>query len=275
MRGETRALGARTWLMGVLNVTPDSFSDGGRFAAGDAAVERGLALFEQGADVVDVGGESTRPGAVPVPAETEIERVVPVIAGLRRRGPGLVSIDTTKAAVARAALDAGADIVNDVSGLLFDPELGGVAAAAGAPLVLMHLRGKFATMHESPFYADVGAELISELRAALARAAASGVDLGQTLVDPGIGFSKDAAHSVQVLARLDLLHALGRPVLVGPSRKSFIGQLTGAPAGERLFGTAAAVTAAILQGAHVVRVHDVALMAQAAKVSDALLEAGA
>lgn len=276
VRGESRVLGARTWLMGVLNVTPDSFSDGGRFAAGDAALARGLALFEQGADVVDVGGESTRPGAAPVPAAVEIERVVPVIAALRARGgAGLVSIDTTKAAVARAAIDAGADLVNDVSGLSFDPELGRVVAAAGSPLVLMHLRGDFATMHAAPSYQDLGAELVGELRAALARAAAAGVDPGQTLVDPGIGFSKDAAHSLQVLARLGLLHALGRPLLVGPSRKSFIGQLTGAPAGERLFGTAAAVTAAILQGAHVVRVHDVAEMAQAAKVTDALLEAGA
>lgn len=276
VRGEARALGERTWLMGVLNVTPDSFSDGGRFARVDAAVARGLQMFEQGADLVDVGGESTRSGAAAVPPAAEIERVVPVIRALRERcGDGLLSIDTTKAEVARAALAAGADVVNDVSGLRFDPELGRVAAAADAPLVLMHLRGDFATMHHEPRYADVAAELAAELETALARADAAGVDRAQTVLDPGIGFSKDAAHSVQALARLDALHALGRPLLVGPSRKSFIGRLTGAPPEARQFGTAAAVTAAILQGAHVVRVHDVAEMAQAARVADAILEARA
>jgi dihydropteroate synthase len=276
VRGGVRVLGERTWLMGVLNVTPDSFSDGGRFAGVEAAVSRGLALFEQGADVVDVGGESTRPGAAAVPAAEEIARVAPVIRALRGRcGEGLLSVDTTKAEVARAALEAGADVVNDVSGLRFDPELGRVAAAADAPLVLMHLRGDFATMHHEPRYDDVAAELAAELGTALARADAAGVDRAQTVLDPGIGFSKDAAHSVRALARLDALHALGRPLLVGPSRKSFIGRLTGAPPEARQFGTAAAVTAAILQGAHVVRVHDVLEMAQAARVADAILEARA
>jgi len=259
--------------MGVLNATPDSFSDDGHFERAEAALAHGLALFEAGADVVDVGGESTRPGAGAVGASEERRRVVPVIEALRQRGPGLVSVDTTKAEVAQAALDAGADIVNDVSGLAFDPRMGPLLAARGAPVVLMHLRGDFDTMHRGPSYSDVGAEVAAELRAALARAQASGVDLAQTILDPGIGFSKDADHSLSLLRRLPELLALGRPLLVGPSRKSFIGRVTGRPAGERLFGTAGAVAAAILAGAHVVRVHDVAQMADVARVCDAIREA--
>lgn len=259
--------------MGVLNATPDSFSDGGRFDRPEAALARGLALFEAGADIVDVGGESTRPGAAATPAAEERRRVVPVIEALRRSGPGLVSVDTTKAEVAQAALDAGADIVNDVSGLAFDPLLGRLLASRGVPVVLMHLRGDFDGMHREPSYADVGAEVATELRAALARAQAAGIDPAQTILDPGIGFSKDAQHSLSLLRRLPELLALGRPLLVGPSRKSFIGRVTGRPAGERLFGTAGAVAAAILAGAHLVRVHDVAEMADVARVCDAIREA--
>ena len=263
-------LGARTLVMGILNVTPDSFSDGGRLAGADAAVERGLALFEEGADWVDVGGESTRPGAVRVSEAEERRRVVPVIEGLRRRGAGPISVDTTRAAVARAALDAGADLVNDVSGLLYDPAMAPLLAERGVPAVLMHLRGGFGEMHRAPAYADVMGEVVSELAAALACAERAGVRRERLLVDPGIGFSKTPEQSLELLRRLPELAALERPLLVGPSRKSFIGRLTGAPVERRLMGTAAAVAASVLLGAHVVRVHDVREMAEVALVADAL-----
>jgi len=262
--------------MGVLNVTPDSFSDGGTFLDPDAAVARGLSLFEEGADIVDVGGESTRPGgATRVSAEEERQRVVPVIEQLRRRGAGAISVDTTKAAVARAALDAGADLINDVSGFRFDPEMALLAAERGVPAVVMHLRGDFSGMHHEPRYQDVMAEVAAELGAALDRGTHAGVARTQMIVDPGLGFAKDARHSLEVVARLDALRALDRPVLVGPSRKSFIGRTLDLPVGERLMGTAAAVAACVLGGAHVVRVHDVREMVQVAGLCDALLEVAA
>jgi dihydropteroate synthase len=259
--------------MGVLNVTPDSFSDGGHYQHRDAAIERGLAMFEQGADIVDVGGESTRPGAIRVEPLEEQRRVLPVIEALRRGCAGVLSIDTTKAEVARAALQAGADMINDISGLAFDAEMAGVAAAAGVPVVLMHVRGDYATMHEKPSYRDVIGEVAGELRATLARAASAGIAVSNMIIDPGIGFAKDAGHSLRALARLGELHALGRPLLVGPSRKSFIGRTLGLPVEERLMGSAAAVAAAVLAGAHVVRVHDVVEMGQVVKLCDALLGA--
>jgi dihydropteroate synthase len=263
-------LGERTLVMGVLNVTPDSFSDGGALATAEAAVEKGLRLFADGADWVDVGGESTRPGARPVSAEEEIARVVPVVAGLRRRGGGPISVDTTKASVARAALDAGADLVNDVSGFGYDPAMASLVAERGVPAVLMHLRGSFAAMHAAPSYRDVVAEVVAELGAAIERARGAGVPRERLVVDPGIGFSKDAVHSLEVLRRIDELRVLDRPILVGPSRKSFIGAVLDAPVGRRLMGTAAAVAACVLGGAHVVRVHDVAEMAEVARVCDAI-----
>ncbi|HET7294811.1 MAG TPA: dihydropteroate synthase [Vicinamibacteria bacterium] len=275
VRGRELVLGVRTLLMGVLNATPDSFSDGGRFAEPDAALAHGLRLFEDGADIVDVGGESTRPGGTGVGSADEVRRVVPVVAGLRRRGPGLVSVDTWKAEVARAALDAGADLVNDVSGFRFDPALAPLVAQRGVPAVLMHLRGDFASMHQTPSYRDVMGEVLAELRESVAIAARAGVPVERLVVDPGIGFAKDAGHSLETLRRLPELHALGRPVLVGPSRKSFIGKVLDLPPGERLFGTAAAVAAAVLAGAHVVRVHDVREMAQVARVCDAILAGAA
>jgi len=256
--------------MGVLNVTPDSFSDGGLYAERDAAVGYGLAVFEAGADIVDVGGESTRPGAAPLDPDTEIRRVVPVIEELRRRGPGLLSIDTTKAAVAAAALDAGADLVNDVSGFAFDPRLAPLVARRRVPAVLMHLRGRFETMHRDPSYGDVMGEVIAELRQASMRAEEGGLSREQVIVDPGIGFSKAASHSLEVIRRLPEMAALDRPVLAGPSRKSFIGRVLDLPAGERLMGTAAAVAACVLGGAHIVRVHDVAPMIQVVRMCDAI-----
>jgi len=273
LRGSTCVLGERTLVMGVLNVTPDSFSDGDRFSSVEAAVAHGLALFEAGADFVDVGGESTRPGSAAVSPAEEIRRVSPVIEGLRRRGAGYLSIDTTKAEVAAAALGCGADLVNDVSGFRFDPRLAGVVAAAGAPAVAMHLRGAFATMHERPRYGDVMGEVARELKESLALAESAGLPREQVIVDPGLGFAKDAAHSLEALARLPELAALRRPVLVGPSRKSFIGKVLDLPVGARLFGTAAAVAAAVLGGAHIVRVHDVEQMVQVVKLCDAVLAA--
>ena len=273
LRGEDVVLGERTWVMGVLNVTPDSFSDGGRFESADAAVACGMALFEGGADVVDVGGESTRPGARPLAPEEEARRVVPVLQGLRRRGAGPLSVDTSKASVAQAALDAGADVVNDVSGFRFDPQMAPLVADRGVPAIVMHLRGDFASMHCEPRYADVVGEVTAELREALARAEQAGVARAQLIVDPGIGFSKDAGHSLALMRRLEELAALDRPLLVGPSRKRFIGAVLGRPAGERLFGTAAAVAAAVINGAHVVRVHDVEQMRDVVRMADAIREA--
>jgi dihydropteroate synthase len=264
-------LGERTLVMGVLNVTPDSFSDGGQFFEADAAVARGLALFEEGADIVDVGGESTRPGAAPVGADEERRRVAPVVRDLRARGAGPISVDTTKAEVARAALDAGADILNDVSGFRFDPGILPLLAERKVPAVVMHLRGTFEGVHRAPSYRDVMGEVKAELLESLQRGEAAGVPRELMLVDPGIGFAKDAGHSLEVLRRLPELRDLDRPVLVGTSRKSFLGKVLDLPVGERLFGTAAAVAASVLGGAHVVRVHDVKPMVEVVRVCDAIL----
>jgi dihydropteroate synthase len=271
LRGRVCVLGDRTWVMGVLNVTPDSFSDGGLYLDPDRALARGLSLFEEGADIVDVGGESTRPGSGgPLDAQEEIRRVAPVIRGLRDRGAGLLSVDTTKAAVARAALDAGADLVNDVSGFSYDPGLAPLVGERRVPAVLMHLRGDFASMHRQPRYDDVMGEVAAELQEAVARGEAAGVSRDQVILDPGIGFAKDASHSLEAIRRLRELAVLDRPLLVGPSRKSFIGKVLDLPAGDRLLGTAAAVAACVLGGAHVVRVHDVKEMVQVVRLCDAI-----
>jgi dihydropteroate synthase len=267
-------LGQRTLVMGVLNATPDSFSDGGRLPTVEAAVEHGLGLFEAGADWVDVGGESTRPGATAVTVDEEIRRVVPVIEGMRRQGAGVISVDTTKAEVARAALDAGADLVNDVSAFSFDPAMASLVAERGAPAVLMHNRGDFEERHHDPAYTDVAAEVVAELEEALSGAGAAGVSREQLIVDPGLGFAKSAAHSLEILGRLEALRDLDRPILVGPSRKSFIGAVLELPVDERLMGTAAAVASAALQGAHLVRVHDVREMVEVVRVCDAIAAAG-
>jgi dihydropteroate synthase len=267
--GVVLELGARTLVMGIVNVTPDSFADGGlRFDAGRAIAD-GLQMVADGADIVDVGGESTRPGADPLPEEEERRRVLPVVEGLARQTPAPISIDTYKAPVAARALDAGAAIVNDVSALQYDPDLGAVAAAAGAGLVLMHNRGRSREMYRAAEYGDVAAEVARELAAAIDRATAAGVAADRIVLDPGIGFAKRAEHSFAALARLDALAALDRPILVGPSRKSFLQAAIGeAPPAGREWGTAAAVAAAVLLGAHIVRVHGVREMAQVARVAD-------
>jgi dihydropteroate synthase len=271
LRGSECILGDRTLVMGVLNVTPDSFSDAGRFEDPHAAVSRGLALFAAGADILDVGGESTRPGAAPVEADEECRRVVPVVRDLVAQGAGPLSVDTTKADVARAALDEGADLVNDVSGFRFDPNMAPLVAERKVPAVVMHLRGGFEDVHQAPAYGDVMGEVKAELASSLARGESAGISREMLLVDPGLGFAKDAGHSLEVLRRLPELRELDRPVLVGPSRKSFLGKVLDLPVGERLFGTAAAVAACVLGGAHLVRVHDVAEMVQVVRVCDAIL----
>jgi dihydropteroate synthase len=265
--------GSRTLVMGVLNVTPDSFSDGGRFFDRDRALEHAARLVAEGADILDVGGESTRPGSLDVDADEEARRVVPVVGALAGRAGVPVSVDTTKAGVARAALDAGADIVNDISGLRFEPALADEAARAGAGLVLMHSLGTRATLHTLPPVEDVLAEVTNSLRASVEEAVRRGVARGSIAVDPGVGFGKSHGQNVELLARLDAFAAAfpDLPVLVGTSRKRFVGTLLGgAPAGERLHGTMATVAVAALRGAHIVRVHDVRAAVETLRVIDAI-----
>jgi dihydropteroate synthase len=268
--GRVLELGERPLVMGVLNVTPDSFADSRHVADVESAVAAGLRMEEDGADLIDVGGESTRPGAQPVSAADERARVLPVIRALAGRLRVPLSIDTYKAEVARAALEEGAAIVNDVSGLRYETGLAEVVAGAGAGLVLMHMRGRPSAMYQEAVYEDVVADIARELQQSLQVAASAGVAPDHVIIDPGIGFAKRAEHSYGVLARLpELASALDRPVLVGPSRKSFMRDALGdRPAAQRDWGTAAAVTAAVLGGAHIVRVHAVAEMVQVVRVAE-------
>jgi dihydropteroate synthase len=268
--GRTLALGERTLVMGVINVTPDSFSDGGDRLAPEAAIDAGVRMVEEGADLLDIGGESTRPGAEPLGPDEERARVLPVIEALARRVTVPISIDTYKAAVAEAALSAGASIVNDISGLRYDPALGDIVARHQGGLVLMHMRGRPKDMYEQASYHDVVDEVLDELRESIAFATGAGVARDRIVVDPGLGFAKTAAHSFEVVARLHEFADLARPLLVGPSRKSFLTRALGkqvAPA-ERDWATSAAVTAAVLGGAHVVRVHAVRDLIQVVRVAD-------
>ncbi len=257
-------------VMGVVNVTPDSFSDGGLFGDAGAAIAHALQLEAEGAGILDIGGESTRPGAEPVDAPAELERVLPVIEGLRARGVGVqISIDTSKAPVAAAALDAGATMVNDVTALRGDPEMAGLVAARGVPCCLMHMLGEPRTMQDDPRYDDVVSEVKAFLEERMAFAVACGVAEQSILLDPGIGFGKTAEHNLELLARVDELVALGRPVVIGTSRKSFLGRITGRAVDDRLAATIATNVLAYERGARVFRVHDVA------PVRDALVIAGA
>jgi len=262
---------AEPGVMGVLNVTPDSFSDGGLYADPGRAVDRGLALVAEGADVVDVGGESTRPGSLPVPEAEELRRVVPVVQALRRQTPALLSVDTTKAAVARAALDAGADIVNDTSALRFDPAMAGVVARSGAAVVLMHMKGTPLTMQDAPAYDDITGEIAAFLDDRIRVAEAAGIPRGRVIVDPGIGFGKSFEHNLELLRRQAVFHALGRPLLVGFSRKAFLGRILDRPPDERLEGTIAAAVLSVERGAHILRVHDVGPVARAVRAAEAIL----
>src|SRR3954447_2377460 len=257
-------------LMGVLNVTPDSFSDGGLYIDPHAAISHGRELAEAGAEVLDVGGESTRPGAEPVSAEEELRRVVPVIRGLSGAG-SRISVDTSKAAVAAAALDAGAEIVNDVTALRGDREMAPLCAERGATVVLMHMLGEPRTMQEDPRYDDVVAAVKAFLAERLKAAVAAGIDEERVWLDPGIGFGKTGAQNMELLRRLGELRELGRPLVVGTSRKSFIGRVDGSAADQRLGGTIASSVLAAAEGAAVLRVHDVAEVRQALAVAAAIL----
>jgi dihydropteroate synthase len=267
--GGSLVLGDRTLIMGVINVTPDSFSDGGRLRDTAAAIDAGVRMVDEGAELIDIGGESTRPGAEPLDEAEERRRVLPVIEGLAAKVRVPLSIDTYKAATADAALAAGASMVNDVSGLRYEPNLAEVAARHRAPIVLMHTRGRSKDMYQQASYHDVVAEILDELRESMAFAAKAGVPLDRIILDPGLGFAKEAVHSYQALARLDEFAELGRPLLVGPSRKSFLTKPLGpVPAADRDWATAAATAAAVLAGAHIVRVHAVREMAQVVRVAD-------
>jgi dihydropteroate synthase len=274
----TLVLGERTLVMGVLNVTPDSFSDGGKFLDPEIAIEHALEMERAGADLLDIGGESTRPGSTGTPAGTELARILPVLEGLRGTLKIPVAVDTRKSQVAEAAISAGAQIINDVSGLRFDPRIAEVAHRRGVPLILMHMRGQPANMQKGPFARDVMKDVLQGLRASIRNARATGVPKSQIVIDPGIGFGKSFEQNYELLRKLRELAKLGYPLLLGTSRKGFLGATLArngkpAPAEERLWATAATVTASILGGVHIVRVHDVAEMAQVARVADCLLDA--
>jgi dihydropteroate synthase len=263
----------RVHLMGILNVTPDSFSDGGLYASSGAAVRRATQMVEEGADVIDVGGESTRPGADTVSLSEELKRVVPVIAEVVDQTGVPVSVDTTKSEVARAALEAGAVIINDVSALRFDPEMTGVVAESGAGVVLMHMLGDPRTMQANPTYGDVVAEVRDALLSWAGRAEAQGIERDHIVIDPGIGFGKTRDHNLTLLKSVGSLTETGYPLLVGPSRKSFIGATLDVALDDRVEGTAAAVAWAVMAGANIVRVHDVKQMARVVRMIEAIKSA--
>ena len=262
--------------MGILNVTPDSFSDGGRYAGTEAAIAQAERMLAEGADILDVGGESTRPGAEEVPAAEQVRRIVPVIERVRAgHAKAIVSVDTRSAAVAEAALEAGADIINDVSALRHDPGMVGVAVRRGVPVVLMHMKGTPQTMVSEAEYEDVVGEVIEFFRRRAGELEAAGVERSRMIIDPGIGFAKNTFHNLEVMRRVGELHALGLPVMVGPSRKRFIGQVLGVKeAEERLYGTLGAVAACGLAGVQIVRVHDVGPARQVAEIVRAIGEPG-
>jgi len=263
-------LSARTYVMGILNVTPDSFYDGGRHFDPEAAAARALEMQEQGADFIDIGAESTRPGSEPVSAKQQLARMVPVMKSIRRRLRVPVSVDTTSARVAETVLDAGAKMVNDISGFAFDRRMASVVAQAGVPCVVMHIRGRPKTMQRKPEYQDLMAEVVAGLEQALERGEKAGVKRTQMIVDPGIGFGKTAGHNLEILRRIAELRTLGRPVLAGPSRKSFLGKVLGLSPEQRLEGSLAASVLAAKNGAAILRVHDVEQTVRALRVVDAV-----
>jgi dihydropteroate synthase len=268
--GKVMDFGRKTYVMGVLNVTPDSFSDGGKFVDIDMAVVHAKQMIKDGADIIDIGGESTRPGAKAVSAKDEIKRVVPVIKKLRKETKAIISIDTTKSKVAEAAIKAGAGMINDISGLRFDKKMAKVAARNRVPVVLMHIQGKPRTMQKSPQYKDLIPEVISYLQNSITLAIKGGVPRENIIVDPGFGFGKTAEQNLELLRELRSLKVLGCPILIGTSRKSTIGKILDLPPDQRVEGTAATVTAAVASGANIIRVHDVRQMSRVAKMSDAI-----
>lgn len=263
-------LGQRTLVVGVLNVTPDSFSDGGKFDDAERAVDHALQMQEDGADVIEIGGESTRPGSERILAEDELARITPVLRELGKRLRIPIAVDTYKSEVARAAIDLGASVINDVSALRFDAKVADVAAQTSAALVLMHMRGEPATMQKIAPSPDIFAEIQCDLEMALREAEARGVRREQIIIDPGIGFGKTAAQNLAILNHLDRFDSFNLPLMIGVSRKRFIGRLTGRDESKRVYGTAAAVAAAIVRGAHIVRVHDVREIVDVVRVTDAI-----
>jgi dihydropteroate synthase len=268
--GKTFNFNKRTYIMGILNVTPDSFSDGGKFINFNDAVAHGRKMLEDGADIIDVGGESTRPGASPVSVAEEINRVIPVIKELAKIKGAVISIDTTKSKVAEAAIKAGASMINDVSALRFDKNIAKVAARHNAPLVLMHMLGNPRVMQGNPVYGDLISDIISCLQNSISIAIKGGAQQNRIIVDPGFGFGKTVEHNLEILRRLKELKVLGSPIMIGTSRKSTIGRVLGLPPDKRLEGTAATVALSIANGANIVRVHDVAEMSRVAKMADAI-----
>jgi dihydropteroate synthase len=269
-RGRYLTFGKRTLIMGVLNVTPDSFSDGGLYVDADIAVKRAHEMVAQGADIIDVGGESSRPGSDPVSIDEELHRVLPVIKRIAQELDVLISIDTYKSTVAEHALKAGAHIVNDISGLNFDPNMAKVAADYGAPVILMHIKGMPKNMQISPQYYSLISEIISYLRNSIEYAETAGVSPEKIIIDPGIGFGKTMEHNLEIIRRLKEFRCLGKPILIGASRKSFIGKILDLPVEERIEGTIATVVSSIMNGADIVRVHDVKQVQRAVKMADAI-----
>ncbi len=273
-RTRTFILGKRTLLMGVLNVTPDSFSDGGLFFDREKAVARGMKMVEEGADFIDIGGESTRPGSKPLEMEEELRRVIPVIESLAKEVDVPISIDTYKSGVARRAIEAGAQIINDVSGLRFDPSLSLVAAKEDVPIVLMHMRGNPETMQINVHYESLFSEILQSLKDSIQRAESAGVNPEQIIVDPGIGFGKTVEDNLLIIKNLQEFKVLGKPLLLGTSRKSFIGKILNAEVHERLEGTLASIVIGAVNGAHIIRCHDVLQAKKAIAIADAVRLAG-
>jgi len=273
-RKKTLTLGKRTLLMGVLNVTPDSFSDGGLFFDKEKAIAHGIRMVEEGADIIDIGGESTRPGSKPIDLEEELRRIIPVIESLSKKVEVPISIDTYKSAVAQRAIEAGAEIINDISGLRFDPNLAQVAARENTPLVLMHIRGTPETMQKDIYYESLFSEILHYLKGSIQMAESAGVDPQQIIVDPGIGFGKNAEDNFLIIKNLYEFRILGKPILLGTSRKSFIGKILNEAAGGRMEGTLSSIAIGVLNGAHVIRSHDVLQAKKAIAVADAIRLAG-
>lgn len=268
------SLGERTHLMGILNVTPDSFSDGGKFVHVDSAIEHAFQLVREGADIIDVGGESTRPGSCPVSMQEEIDRVVPVIQGLASSIEVPISIDTYKAQVAREAIYHGASIVNDISGFSFDEQMTDVVAKSNVGAIIMHIKGTPMSMQRDPHYESVTGEIIEFLQKQIERGLQSGISKDRLVVDPGIGFGKRLEHNLEILRRLQEFKVLGCPILIGTSRKSMIGELLSVPVAQRLEGTAATCAVAVMNGAHICRVHDVLAMSRVVRIVDAVMGKG-
>ena len=272
----TLNIGGRTLVMGILNVTPDSFSDTGKYFGVEASVRRAWEIAEEGADILDIGGESTRPGSAGIDADEEINRIVPTLEALNKgnKYPIPISVDTTKSEVARAALEHGASIINDISGMAMDPRIGSVAAEFGAAFVLMHMRGTPQTMQTLPPSLDILGEIDDWAKDAIARAKSRGLSADRIILDPGVGFGKTRSQNIEIIVNIPRLAAAGFPVLIGTSRKAFIGAITGKPAQDRMFGTCATVSASILYGAHIVRVHDVKAARETADVIDVIALTG-